>query len=234
MTLPFSSGSTRMTKEIVESAKVLLGFMGIPYINAPSEGEAQASYMCKKGLVYAAASQDYDTMLFGSLKVVRNLTISGKRKLPRKNIYVNVEPELMSFDDTLKNLGVNQRQLIWIGILLGTDFNKGITGIGPKTALKVAKASKSIEDIEKYVKERGKEQFELDPREVEKLFLEPEVDDIGKDKLHSIMDTRPNTENTMDFMCKKHDFSEDRIGKYAEKLSESRSASRQRSIDGWV
>ena len=61
--------------------------------------------MCKEGLVYAAASQDYDTMLFGSTYVVRNLTFSGRRKLPGKNVYINVEPEIMSFDGTLKTLG---------------------------------------------------------------------------------------------------------------------------------
>ncbi len=58
--------STRINKDIIESSKKLLDCMGIGYINAPSEGEAQASYMSNRGLVYAAASQDYDTMLFGS------------------------------------------------------------------------------------------------------------------------------------------------------------------------
>ncbi|MFI5412651.1 MAG: flap endonuclease-1 [Candidatus Micrarchaeales archaeon] len=228
-----AQGSTRMTKEIVASAKKLLEYMGVPYISAPSEGEAQASHMCKKGLVYAVGSQDYDTMLFGAPNVVRNLTISGKRKLPGKNIYVNVEPELMSFKDTLESLGLNQKQLIWIGIMLGTDFNAGIKGVGPKTALKVAKSAKTIEDIEKYVNEK-KESFELDPREVEKLFLDPEVKDVSKEELNSLMNQRPNHDKIIEFMCKEHDFSEDRIGKYSAKLSGIRVSSKQSGIDNWI
>lgn len=228
-----AQGSTRMTKEIAASARKLLEYMGVPYINAPSEGEAQASHMCKNGLVYAVGSQDYDTMLFGAPNVVRNLTISGKRKLPGKNIYVNVEPELMSFKDTLESLGLNQKQLIWIGIMLGTDFNAGIKGVGPKTALKVAKSAKSIEDIEKYVNEK-KESFELDPREVEKLFLNPEVKEVSKEELNALMNQKPNHEKIMEFMCKDHDFSEDRIEKYAAKLSGIRVSSKQSGIDNWI
>lgn len=227
-------GSTRLTKDIVASAKELLGYMGIPYIMAPSEGEAQASILCKRGLVYAVASQDYDTMLFGAPLVARNLTISGRRKLPRKNIYVNVEPELMSFADTTGALGLNQKQLIWIGILIGTDFNAGIKGIGPKTALKIAKASKSIEDIEKFVRERGGEQFELDPKEVENLFLNPEVREFTDEEMHEVMKVNPDKQKLMDFMCKKHEFSEERVEKFAEKLFESSKTSKQRGMDSWL
>lgn len=122
----FAQASTRIDKNIIESSKELLNLMGVGYMNAPGEGEAQASWMSKKGLVYAAASQDYDTLLFGSKYVVRNLTFSGKRKLPRKNVYVNVEPEIASFEDTLKLLDLSHRQLVWVGILLGTDFDEGI------------------------------------------------------------------------------------------------------------
>jgi flap endonuclease-1 len=230
----YAQGTTRMTREIVESAKKILGYMGIPYLQAPSEGEAQASHMCKKGLVYAVASQDYDTMLFAAPLVARNLTISGRRKLPRKNIYIEVQPELMSFADTTKALGINQKQLIWIGIMLGTDYNDGVMGIGPKTALKVAKESKSIDDIERYVKEKGKAPFEIDPREVEAMFLKPEVDDITEDKLSSIMNTKPNREDIIRFMCKEHDFSEERITKYTDKLFEAGTSSRQKSMGNWI
>jgi flap endonuclease-1 len=229
-----AQGSTRMTKEIVASAKTLLGYMGIPYIVAPSEGEAQASIMCKNGFAYAVASQDYDTILFGAPLVARNLTLSGKRKLPRKNIYINVEPELMSFADTSSNLGLNQKQMIWIGILLGTDFNTGIKGIGPKSALKIVKGAKSIDDVEKFVKERKGEQFELDPREVESLFLNPEVKEFTKEEIKTVMQTSPDQDKLIEFMCKEHEFSEDRITKFAGKLFESSKSSKQRSIDNWI
>lgn len=229
----YAQGTTRITKEIVESAKKLLEYMGIPYISAPSEGEAQASYMCRKGLVYAVGSQDYDTMLFGAPLVVRNLTLSGKRKLPRKNVYVNVEPELMSFKDTLEVLGVTHKQLIWLGILLGTDFNEGISGVGPKTALKIAKSSNSIEDVKKYVKEKYNAEFELDIREVESLFLNPEVREVGKGELSEMLGRQPNKEHIMKFLSDEHDFSRERIDKFSDRLLELRSASRQRGLGAW-
>ncbi|MCW6160399.1 MAG: flap endonuclease-1 [Candidatus Micrarchaeales archaeon] len=230
----YAQGTVRMTKEIIESAKKLLEYMGIPFINAPSEGEAQASIMCKKGVVYAVASQDYDTMLFGAPLVVRNLNISGKRKLPKKNVYVNVEPEMLSFKDTTESLGLNQKQLIWIGILLGTDFNEGVKGVGPKTALKIVKGAKSIDDIKGYVKERYNTEFELDIREVESLFLNPEVKEVGEAELGTLMEALPNKEKIVKFMCDEHDFSRERIEKYTDRLMELRSASRQKGIGNWI
>jgi flap endonuclease-1 len=172
--------TTRITKDIVESGRKLLELMGIGCIKAPSEGEAQASWMASSGLVYAAGSQDYDTMLFGAPRVVRNLTFSGRRKLPMKNIYVNVEPEIMELQKTLDDLGISRDQLIWIGILIGTDFNEGVDGVGPKTALKIAKASKTIAEVEEYVTGKLKKSFELDIREVEELFKNPEVREVDR------------------------------------------------------
>lgn len=230
----YAQGTTRMTKDILDSAKRLLDLMGIPHINAPSEGEAQASFMCREGAVYAVSSQDYDTMLFGAPLVVRNLNISGKRKLPKKNIYVNVEPELMSLKDTVESLGVNQEQLIWIGILLGTDFNEGIKGVGPKTALKIVKDAKSIDDIKRYVKEKYNTEFELDVREVENLFLNPEVKEVKREELATLMEALPNKEKLVKFMCEEHDFSSERIEKYTDRLMEIRSASRQKGIGNWI
>ena len=229
-----AQASTRVTKEIVASAKELLGLMGIPCIGAPSEGEAQASSMCKDGLVYAVASQDYDTMLFGAPFVVRNLTFSGRRKLPGKNIYINVEPELMDFRETLNQLGLNQKQLIWIGIMLGTDFNDGVPGVGPKTALKIAKEAKSLEDVKKIALDKYEYQFELDPGEVESLFLNPEAKKITEKEFREISATKPDIEKLTDFMCRQHDFSEERVAKFAERLVETKKATRQKGLGDWA
>lgn len=229
-----AQGSTRITDQVIKSAKELLDLMGVAHVNAPSEGEAQASYMSKKGLVYATASQDYDTLLFGSTYVVRNLTFSGRRKLPRKNVYINVEPELVSFKDTLETLGLTHKQLIWTGIMLGTDFNMGIKGAGPKTALKIAKASKSIDDVKHQIKERFDAEFELDIREVEDLFLNPEVRDIGKDDIESMLSMSYNKDGIISFMCKQHDFSEERISKQVERLAARKNEQRQKGIGKWL
>jgi len=229
----YAQASTRITKEIVASAKELLDYMGILYINAPSEGEAQASHMCKSGLAYAVVSQDYDTMLLGAPRVLRNLTISGRRKLPRKNIFINIEPELMDFEETLKSLGINHRQLIWLGILLGTDFNEGIKGVGPKTALKIVKSASKIEDVEKYVKEKYNLGFEVDPREIEQMFLNPEVKDISRDELDKLKKF-PNGEKIIHFMCDEHGFDKERIQKNVDKLLSINNESRQRGLGSWL
>ncbi len=226
----YAQQSTRINRYIVESAKELLDYMGVVHINAPSEGEAQACEMCKKGLVYSAASQDYDTLLFATPRVIRNVTISGRRKLPRKNVYINIEPEMINLQETLKSIGINQKQLIWVGILLGTDFNDGIGGVGPVTAVKIAKTANSISDIERYVKEKYNQEFELDIREVEDLFTKPEVSDINLKDLSRELDVLPDKKKMMDFMCKEHDFSTERIGKFVEKLWEKRASAKQQRL----
>ncbi len=225
--------STRVTKEIVQSAKELLDIMGIAYINAPSEGEAEASYLCKKKIVYATASQDYDTLLFGSPVVVRNITFSGRRKLPRKDIYVNVEPEIISLDDTLRNLGITQEQLIWIGMLLGTDFNEGIKGVGPKTAIKIVKEANNLDGLEQIVRERYKQEFEVDPKEIEKMFINPEVEEISESTIQKLFSKLPQKDKVIDFMCKEPNFSQERIEKYASILEKSTEALRQKTMDKW-
>ncbi|MGC8649252.1 MAG: flap endonuclease-1 [Candidatus Micrarchaeia archaeon] len=228
----YAQASTRITKEIVASAKQLLEYMGIAYINAPSEGEAQASEMCKSGLAYAVVSQDYDTMLLGAPRVLRNLTISGKRKLPKKNIFINIEPELMDFEETLKSLSINHRQLIWLGILLGTDFNDGIKGVGPKTALKIVKNASKIEDIEEYIKSKYHVEFEIDPKEVEQMFLNPEVKKISREDIEKEKRV-PNKEKILSFMCDEHGFDRDRIMKYIDKLLSLSNESRQKGLSNW-
>ncbi len=229
-----AQASTRVDKWIVESSKALLDRMGVAYINAPSEGEAQASFMCRQGLVYAAASQDYDTMLFGSPRVVRNLTFSGRRKLPKKNVYINVEPEMLDFNETLNSLGISHKQLIWLGILLGTDFNEGIKGVGPKTALKMAKSAKSIDDVKAQVKEKFKTEFELDIKEVEELFTNPEVKEFSKDDVGKLLEKTGSRSELVKFMCEEHGFLPDRIEKFADRLGERQEQQRQQGMGKWL
>jgi flap endonuclease-1 len=229
-----AQASARVDKHIVESSKALLDRMGIAYINAPSEGEAQASGMCRDGIAYAVASQDYDTMLFGAPHVVRNLTFSGRRKLPKKDVYINVEPEMVDFDETLRSLGINHKQLIWLGIMLGTDYNEGIKGVGPKTALKIAKASESIDDIKGQIKDKFKAEFEIDIKEVEELFTKPEVKELGKDEVERLLEKKSSRSELIKFMCEEHGFSHERIDKFADKLEGQQEAQRQQGMDKWL
>lgn len=227
--------STRITKEIVQSSKELLGYMGIAYIQAPSEGEAQAARLTREGLVDASATQDYDIFLFGADVAVRNLTISGRRKLPKKNVFIDITPERVELKKLLSHLGLNQKQLIWLGILMGTDFNEGIGGVGPKTALKIVKGRKSLKEVVDYVNGKYKDGFEVEPEEVESIFLKPETQETSRSDIGSILkNAKANKEKMIRFMCDEHGFSQERVDKFADMLIGYRSLGGQKGIGDWA
>ena len=218
---------TSMIKDyMVDDAKQLLSLLGIPYIDAPSEGEATASYLTQKGLAFATASQDYDSLLFGARRLVRNITISGKRKLPRKQIYIDVEPEIIILDEVLDELNITREMLVDIGILIGTDFNpEGFKGIGPKKALKLIREYKRLEDIP--LEEVKKGLKDIDYNAIRDIFLKPKVKDIDR------LDFKePDYESIIQFLCKEHDFSYDRVNTALNKLKEARKK-RSETLERW-
>ncbi|MCL5786873.1 MAG: flap endonuclease-1 [Candidatus Marsarchaeota archaeon] len=226
--------STRITKEVVSSAKELLGYMGMPFIQAPSEGEAQAAYLVENGLAYASASQDYDSFLFGAELVIRNVTITGKRKLPGKNVFINVKPEKIFLKDLLSNFGISRKQLVWAGMMIGTDFNDGIKGVGPKTALKITKEADTLEDIQNALMSKYNTCIE-GAEEVERIFLQPDIKKISGNEFHKLItDTALDKEGLVGFMCKEHGFSEERVEKMAELLSTAKKEKRQKDINSWL
>lgn len=199
-----AQASAKLSKSMVEDAKELLSYLGIPLVQAPEEGEAQAAYMNIKGDVYASASQDYDSLLFGARRLVRNLTITGKRKLPRKNIYVEIVPELIESGKTLEDLGITIEQLIEIGILIGTDYNpKGMQNIGPKKAYKIISEHGSIENA---IERKAIPEPEFNYKGIKKLFL-----DYKKTDDYELKWNKPNEEKVIDFLCRERDFSVDRV-----------------------
>ncbi len=139
--------TARLSRDMVKDGQRLLDAMGLPWVQAPSEGEAQCALMAQRGVVDAAASQDFDALLFGAPKLVRNLTFSGRRKLPQRNMYVTVQPESYDLQENLAALGLTREQLVWAGILIGTDFNEGVLGIGPKKALKLVQGCKTTDEV---------------------------------------------------------------------------------------
>jgi flap endonuclease-1 len=200
----YAQQTAHLTDEMADEAKRLLDALGVPWVQAPSEGEAQAAYMTIKGDAYATASQDYDSLLFGAKRLIRNLTISGKRKLPRKDEYVEIEPELIELDKVLQELQITREQLIDVAILIGTDYNPdGIKGIGPKTALKLIKTYGSLE---KALKALPKAEFPVNPLEIRKMFLEPKVTNNYK-----LEWKRPHVDVVLRFLCDERDFSRDRV-----------------------
>ncbi len=227
--------STRINAEIIDSSKELLRLMGIPFVQAPSEGEAQAAEMAKDGLVYASASQDYDSFLFGAEIVIRNVTISGRRKLPMKNVYIEVKPERIMLSKLLENFQINREQLIILGMLMGTDFNRGIDKVGPKTALKIVREHKKLPDVVKYIKEKYNAEFDSDPMEVLEIFEHPEIIKITDQEFQSMVSAaKPDKNGIIKFMCDEHEFSVERVTKVADKLAEFRGVRGQRGINSWL
>jgi flap endonuclease-1 len=218
----YAQASSKVNQEIVEEAKYLLSIMGIPFIQAPCEGEAQAAHMVLKKDASCVASQDYDSFLFGAETVVRNLALTGKRKLPGKNAYVDVEIEIIELEESLNALGINREQLIDIAICVGTDYNKGLEKVGPKTALKLIKKHGDIHTV---LREKGVEIEALD--QIRDFFIHPDITDD-----YEIKWGKPDSEKLIEFLSQKHDFSVDRVEKAAERLKAA-SGSRQRTLDQW-
>ncbi|MBN2477889.1 flap endonuclease-1 [Candidatus Micrarchaeota archaeon] len=213
----YAQATSRLTEEMVEESKNLLGYLGIPWIQAKSEGEAQSALMAKKGLVYAASSQDYDSLLFGAPILLRNISITGRRKIPRQDKYVLIEPEELSLDSTLKELGLNREQLIIIGLLCGTDYNQGVYRVGPKTALKIVKEHKDFEGVKKYVGEKYNHTFENYIGEVIEFFMEPPYLEVKKIEFRDIEE-----ESVKKLLCDEHDFSEERVERTVDNLKKIR------------
>tara|TARA_Y100000310_G_scaffold336752_1_gene422176 strand:+ start:362 stop:1399 length:1038 start_codon:yes stop_codon:yes gene_type:complete len=134
----FSSRTVKLDKKMIEDAQEVITLLGLPIVQAPSEGEAQTAYMTKIGDAYASISQDYDNLIFGCPRLVRNLSIEGKRKRAGKFAYKIVKTEQILLRDVLSKLELEIDQLIVLAILIGTDYNPGgVKGIGPKTGLKL-------------------------------------------------------------------------------------------------
>jgi len=214
--------SSRLTREMVEDSKKLLGVMGVPFVQAPQEGEAQAAAMCIDGNVWASASQDFDSLLLGAPRLIRNLTLSGRRKLPGRDDYAEVVPEIIELEKTLSSLGISREQLIWIGILTGTDFNKGVKGIGPKKALKLVKECRSLDEAVQ--RAGGFELFEVEPHDVEAYFLHPGI--TGD---YSIDFKVPELKPLIDFLVLEHDFSMERVGGSAKAYIDAMTETAQQS-----
>ncbi|VVC02061.1 Flap endonuclease 1 [uncultured archaeon] len=205
-----AQATSRLTPEMVAQSKELLELMGIPVVESPSEGEAQAAQLAIEGTVDAVASQDIDCLVFGAPLLLRNLSIGGKRKIPGRNEYAEVEPEFIELGKVLETYGITREQLIWMGILVGTDFDEGVMGIGPKKALKIVKGSRSLSEAAHQAGAGGQlALFES----VEKFFLEPPVRK-GLEARAGRMDA----EGLVEFLCKRHDFSEERVRRSCESV----------------
>ncbi|MDQ4057301.1 MAG: flap endonuclease-1 [Thermoproteota archaeon] len=220
----YSQATSILTSQMVEESKKILTLLGIPCIQAPSEGEAAAAYLTKLDIAFTSASQDYDSILFGAKKLTRNLTVSGRRKVPNRNLYIDIEPEIIDYQQILNKTRLTHEQLVDVGILIGTDFNPaGFTGIGPKTALKLITEFGKLENIEKIKSSL----LDVPYQEIRDIFLKPEVLDVDNIEFNEV-----NYKDIVDFLCIEKSFSTDRVSAALEKLKKS-ITNRSQSLEKW-
>lgn len=224
----YAQRTTKLTSNMVEEAKELIQAMGLPVIQAPSEGEAQAAHIAKKGQAFAVVSQDYDSLLSGTPRLVQNLTVTERKKKPGKLSFETVKPELVDLAENLNNLGIDNDQLIALAMLIGTDYNpSGVKGIGPKNALKL-------------VKQHGKD--------FDKLFQEVKFEahcgvswtevyyTIKKMPVtndYNLAFTTPNEGEIKKLLVDKFDFSEERIENQLAKLRKKSKSKQQKGLGEW-
>ena len=189
---------------------------GLPVIQAPSEAEAQAAYMAEKGDVWGTLSQDADSLLYSTPRLIRNLTVSQKRKI--RGNYIKVTPEIICLKDMLDSLEINKEQLLTLSILVGTDYNiGGVKGIGPKTGLKLVREHKTIEKVFENVN------VDFDWKAIYNTFKEMKI------KKDYTLEWKSPDQDKIREILSKHDFSEERINRLLEKLKPKK----QKNLDNW-
>ena len=207
----YASRTVHLDKNIIESSKKLLELMGLPYVQAKTEGEAQASYMVSKKDAWAVVSQDYDCLQFGATRMLKNFKLSASSK----------NMELISLQKTLDDLQLTREQMVDVAILVGTDFNEGIYGIGAKKGIKLIQKYGNLESaLQKLDKT-----IEVDPNEIREIFLHP---DVVTD--YDIKFKTPKKDKLIDFLCVDHDFGEERTLASIDKLKKETG---QTSLNQW-
>ena len=218
----YAQASAKVDAAVVEDAKRLLTYLGVPCVQAAGEGEAQAAFLVQRGDAELVSSQDYDSLLFGAPVVVRNLTAAGA---PRRKAALEVV-ELRAVEE---RLGLTREQLVDLAILVGTDFNPGVKGVGVKRALKLVKTQKQTQKQQTqkqqhHALEELVENYEL----VRKIFLQPEVSETYELNWGAV-----EAERVKEFLCEEHDFSVERVSKVLEKISQTARQTRQKRIEQW-
>jgi flap endonuclease-1 len=204
----YAMRTSRLTREMRAEAQDLLRYMGVPVVCAPSEGEAECVHICKKGGAWAVGSQDYDSLLLGSPRLVKGMSLSG-----------TLELSIIHLEKALAQLGLTREQLIDLSILVGTDFNGGIKGIGPKKAYKIVKENR----IEEY-----RSQLDVDLDEVRNIFLNPDVTDD-----YSLEWNKPDRAGVVNLLSAKHNFSEDRVNNALNNFEDALKQMSQRDLSSW-
>lgn len=212
----YAQQTSRLTADMIRETKELVSAMGLSWVQAPAEGEAQASLMCRKGDVWAVASQDYDALLFATPRLIRNLTISGKKKVAGTEKYQKTEIELIDLSETLNFLQIDIEGFVKMALLIGTDYNPGgVQGTGPKTAIKIIR-EKKFDEYKSQIPNADK---------LKNLFLKPYT---VKD--YDLEWKKPNADKIKQILVEKHDFSEERVEAALRRITESEEKRSQKGL----
>jgi flap endonuclease-1 len=199
----------RLTDTIHETTRGLLDRLDVPYIEAPAEGEAQCAHMAARGDVDYAGSEDYDTMTFGAPLTLRQLTSKG-------------DPELMDLQKTLEKHDITYEQLVDVALLMGTDFNEGVSGYGPKTAVTAVKEHGDIwgvmEADDVYVENADR---------IRELFFDPPV----TDEYEIDLDVDPDIDAAERYVTEEWGVDAEEVARGFERIEESLV---QTGLDEWT
>jgi flap endonuclease-1 len=225
----YSQQTVKITDTIIEESKRLLEAMGILVIQAESEGEAEAALLARKGVCWASASQDYDSLLYGTPRLIRNLTLSRKRKTS-SGMLVDTQIELIDFDKVLNELQINLDQLICLGILVGTDYNPGgVRGIGQKRALEIVKKYEYPLKIFEFVANSDKYILDFDWQPIFHQFKS-----FKENHKEKIVFPETNMDGLKQILVQEHEFSEERINHALEKLKELEKSKKQKGLSDFL
>ncbi|KAI4091763.1 MAG: hypothetical protein LQ344_003867 [Seirophora lacunosa] len=223
----FSRRTVKVTREHNNECKKLLELMGIPYIVAPTEAEAQCAVLAQAGKVYAAASEDMDTLCFNAPILLRHLTFSEQRKEPIQEYHL---------DSVLKGLGMERKQFIDLCILLGCDYVDPIPKIGPASALKLIRDYGTLEAVVEHIKNDTKKRYTIPDdwpfEDARELFLNPDVRQAD----HEDCDFQwkaPDVDGLVKFLVTEKGFSEDRVRSAAARLQKTLKTSQQARLEGF-
>ncbi|OMH80517.1 Flap endonuclease 1 [Zancudomyces culisetae] len=217
----FVRRSVKVTQKHNEECQRLLRYMGVPFVIAKSEAEAQCAELAKNGVVWAVGSEDMDTLMFKAPVLLRRLTFSEARKLPILEF---------NLEKILEQLGLSYTEFVDLGILLGCDYCDTIRNVGPKTGLQLLQKHRSIEKIIPNLKANSQTVPENFPYETAReLFINPEV--YSSSELTIDWHMKPNRDEIVKFLCDENGFNRERIIKSIEKLEKGSKAGLQGRLD---
>jgi len=226
----YAQMTSKLDTTMIEESKKLLKYLGIPIAHATSEGEAQPAFLVEKGDAWACASQDYDTLLFGGERLIRNFAVSRSKKL--KNTTVTLDIEYISLTKFLENLHISREQLVEMGILIGTDFFPGIKGIGQHKALELIRKHGSLDNLINNKVKVGNIEIQVDRSTIEQIkeiFLYPNI----KKDYPKIIWEKSKYEKVEELLIEQHNFSRQRVENAIERLKKQTSSKTQVSLDSF-